>query len=238
MRSQIKIIYITLTVVALLVGFFMPKMILTLQISQMEEQVDRYELNSIELSLSKQLFEKLNTVGLGYQYMEISENAKVRMTEEEVYNTMLDINEEFGCFLFEGDVSAEMTPGLEISEGNTYSFVVWQCSITTENSHVYMIIDDATGKMLSFRVDVDGDDIAYAESIRISQEETSKLCEKLKEYYELSEVYLNDDIKDSVAYDMDAYGGVLVLDFILQSEMGEEMNLTCYIDSKGNFSIN
>lgn len=255
MKIWIKIIYIVITILMLLIGFFMPNWVLTIQASQMEDQVERYEINSIELNLTKQLFEKLNTVSKGYYPMDISGSVATQMTEEEVYYTMLEINEEFGVPLLNKDIAWEISPGLEINEDGAFSFVIWKCSMSIGDSHVFMIIDDATGKMLSFNADFSGDDMTYAESIRISQEEINRFCEKLKNYYGLSEVYFSDEIMSDMSYDeegvydfatmsedglydIDAYGGTLMLNITLKNEMGEEMNIIYYIDSKEVYAIN
>lgn len=191
MKYRIKIIYSVITIGILLTGFLLPGQILRMQDQRQAERVDRYELGSITLNVTSQLFEKLSAVKAGIM-METDFQVNAQMNKDEVYQQMIAANKIFGVGAM--DVETVQEPVIEarlvIDEAKGSSFIIWQGHMEDENYGIDMIIDDATGKMLGITTVLYRYSVFEFEALRGYKFE--ELQESLKTYYELEDVILDD----------------------------------------------
>lgn len=187
MKHKVKFIYGIITISILLAGFLLPGQILRLQDRRQEERVDRYELNSITLSVSSsQLFENLSAVHSGV-IVETSADSEVRMTEAEVVEAIRVANEIFGVCPLGTEISLELSQLLVINKDSGISFMIWKGYMENTDCGIDVIIDDATGKMLGITT-IMYDYDSVKKRIRENVYAPEELEELLKTYYELADV--------------------------------------------------
>ncbi len=259
MKHRIKIIYSIITIGILLSGFLLPRWILRIQDQRQTARVDRYELNSITLNVTNQLFEKLSAVKSGV-FVKSRSQMDARMSEEEVYQQMVAANQIFGVCAIDMDTIQEedFIQGLVIDEEKGISFIIWHGHLEDYYCAIDMFIDDATGKMLGITTVIfehsDVDD-------RFTGYNLEELQEQLKTYYELADVLPGENGYVDVDGLADVYGltpeeieRVIVetngnvsvigdlnrrikLNFRLVNEMGEDYDLELYIGDEV-YSVN
>lgn len=241
MKGLKKILAVLLTVLVLFIGFWLPELVLQHQDSELETQVYQYELNDVKLDLSNRLLEKISIICKEYQTLDVQVEGETQMTEVEVFQEMLTVEKLLDRFLMVDEEILDwyVEPELVVGTGSSFSFIVWFCSIEYENREVIMKIDDASGKMLAFAsVFYRKNDTDTVVSVQMQEEELDALCEKLKDYYELSEVSFGGSVTDAQALGYAEYGNSFWFDIILIDGNGDEVDMPYRIDEDGNCFLN
>ena len=260
MKYKTKIIYSVITIGVLLAGFLLPGQILRIQEQRQAARVDRYEVNSITLNVTNQLFEKLSAVKSGI-IVGNSSQMDAQMSEEEVYQQMVVANQIFGVCTIDMDNLQEpdIVQRLVIDEENGTSFIIWRGHLEDEHCGVDLVIDDATGKMLGITIVI----FEYTDVFEpFRGYNLEELQEQLKTYYELADVTPAEEGYVDVYGLTDAYGltpeeieRVIVetnasvsvvkdlnreirLTFRLVNEMGEYYDLELYMNEEDVYSLN
>lgn len=240
MKGLKRILAVLLTVLVLFIGFWLPELVLQHQDSELETQVYQYELNDVKLDLSNRLLEKIS-ICKDYQTLDVQVDDETNMTEEEVFQEMLTVEKLLNRFLMvdEDILDWNVEPELVIGTGSSFSFIVWFCIIEYENREVIMKIDDASGKMLAFSSEFQRkNDTDTVVSVQMSEEELDALCEKLKDYYEISEVSFGGSVSNAQALGYAEYDNSFWFDIILIDGNGDEVDMPYYIDEDGNCFLN
>lgn len=201
MRIWKKVIAVFLTILVLLLGFFMPKLVLQYSDKKTESQVSKYELNDVSLSLSSQLWDRLYAVRDGYNSIVVDITVDTKMTEADVYEEMRRIDEEFGQMLLQESeiLTVEAEPELVISRDGSLSFIVWRCLVLHEHGSVTMMIDDTAGKMLFFSyILTDVTDSMSSDSIEYGYVDSDSMTSDSIEYGYVDSEFRTFDYEEAV----------------------------------------
>lgn len=186
---------IVVTFLCIIVGFLLPHQIALYQDHQLDNQVTSYKMEQVEFQ-NTFTFESVLTI-MSDNYNEVEKNSKnTNYTEKQIINIVKDFFsqlEKKGLSFMKKKKIYEKgaRPFLAVSSTETVAIAsVWEYIAMDEEKTSYRIlVDDLTGKILSFEISyayVDSE--MKIESRKVIEEKAKLFCDFLNSYYEGYEI--------------------------------------------------
>ena len=191
MKKAIPILLAFCALLAIVSGFFLPSFVSAMQDQKLKTKVNTYETSSLQFHPVTQLKDSLRLLNGEYtiEYRENGSNLDANGAHQAALD-MMQFMEAQGAagVLSERYPDHTEAPLLVVSADKTMSAIMWRCSLYSKNLNkwVDILIDDSSGKMLSFNMISDQDIIDTQSTKDIKKqayEFSSKLADICSNYY-------------------------------------------------------
>lgn len=162
MKQFKSLLALPLAVILILIGLLLPQYVSRIQDRQLAEQVSTYEIGAVVLQSVSQVEGSLRLITGEHSLVEMSRGN--RLNSDGVYQAALEFlafSETYGLPLLQSSIMKHgEIPLLAVSADGSATAVIWKCQIYDEGRRgIQLVIDDASGKMLSFTLTDSSDEV-------------------------------------------------------------------------------
>lgn len=187
MKRFIPILLIFCVLLAIVSGFFLPSFVSAMQDQELKTKINTYETSSIQFHPVAQLKDSLRLLNGEYttEDRENGSHLDADGAHQAAVDTMQFMTAQGAVgILSEGYQGHTEAPFLVVSADKTMSAIMWRCSLYSENLNKWIdiLIDDSSGKMLSFNM-ISDQDVIDTQSTKDVKEQAYELSSKQADVY-------------------------------------------------------
>jgi hypothetical protein len=211
MKRAIPILLVFCALLAIVSGFFLPSFVSSMQDQKLKTKVNTYETSSLQFHPVTQLKDSLQLLTGEYttEYLENGSNLDADGAHQAALDTMQFMKAQGAAGILSEEYQDHTeAPFLVVSADKTMSAIMWRCSLYNQNldEWVDILIDDSSGKMLSFNM-ISDQEILTGQSTEDIEGQAYKFSSKLADIYSNYYGWKIEDVRVNGALTKDNLSG-------------------------------